>query len=146
MVLTAAAEPVPASRLAQLHDVSPTYLAKQLQALSRAGLVQSVQGKSGGYVLTRPPQEITMLDVVEAIDGRDSPFECTEIRQRGPMATPPEACTEPCPIARAMSAADQAWRASLRAISIADLCRSVEAGSADDVLGQVGAWLRAAKP
>ena len=145
MVLTAAAEPVPAARLAQLHDVSSTYLAKQLQALSRAGLVQSVQGKSGGYVLTRPPQEITMLDVVEAIDGRESPFACTEIRQRGPMATPPEACTAPCPIARAMSAADQAWRAALQGTSIADLCRSVEADSGADALGQVAAWLAAAK-
>jgi len=143
VVLTAAAEPVPASRLAQLHDVSATYLAKQLQALSRAGLVQSTQGKSGGYVLTRSPQEITMLDVVEAIDGPGSPFTCTEIRQRGPMATPPEACTAPCPIARAMSDADQAWRATLQRISIADLCRSVDGGSGADALGQVGAWLRA---
>ncbi|WP_373305060.1 Rrf2 family transcriptional regulator [Streptomyces bluensis] len=41
---------MPAARLAELHDISPTYLAKQLQPLSRAGLVRSVQGKSGGYV------------------------------------------------------------------------------------------------
>jgi Rrf2 family protein len=143
VVLTAAAEPVPASRLAQLHDVSSTYLAKQLQALSRAGLVQSVQGKSGGYVLTRLPHEITMLDVVEAIEGRESPFVCTEVRQRGPLASPPEACTEPCAIARAMSAADQAWRAALRGISIADLRQSLDTGS-EDVLGQISAWLRAA--
>ena len=145
VVLTAAPRPVPAARLAELHQVSSTYLAKQLQALSRAGLVQSVQGKSGGYVLTRPPQEITMLDVVEAIEGDQLTFVCTEVRQRGPMACPPQECTAPCGIARAMSAADQAWRASLRAISIADLCRNVEAGSDGDVLGQVGAWLRAAK-
>lgn len=144
VVLTAAAEPVPAARLAQLHDVSPTYLAKQLQALSRAGLVQSVQGKSGGYVLTRPPEEITMLDVVEAIDGRESPFACTEIRQRGPMATPPEGCTAPCAIARAMFDADRAWRTSLRGISIADLRRSADTDAGGDALGQVGAWLRAA--
>ena len=145
VVLTAAAEPVPAATLAQLHDVSPTYLAKQLQALSRAGLVESVQGKSGGYVLTRPPDDITILDVVEAIDGRESAFTCTEIRQRGPMATPPEACTAPCAVSRAMSAADQAWRAALREITIADLRRSVQADSGGDALGQVGAWLRAAR-
>lgn len=69
VVLTAAAEPVPAARLAQLHDVSPSYLAKQMQALSRAGLVRSVQGKTGGYVLTRGGTEITVLDVVQAVDG-----------------------------------------------------------------------------
>src|SRR6478609_10381340 len=86
-VLTAADDPVPAVRLAELHDVSPSYLAKQLQALSRAGLVQSVQGKAGGYVLTRSPALITVLDVVEAVDGPGPAFVCTEIRQRGPMAT-----------------------------------------------------------
>ncbi|HEU5333972.1 MAG TPA: Rrf2 family transcriptional regulator [Actinocrinis sp.] len=145
VVLTAAAEPVPAATLARLHDVSSTYLAKQLQAMSRAGLVQSVQGKAGGYVLTRPPREITMLDVVEAIDGHESPFVCTEIRRRGPLATPPEACTAPCAVSRAMSAADQAWRTALRETTIADLCRNVESDAQSDVLVQVGAWLSAEK-
>ena len=143
VVLTAAAQPVPAVRLAELHQVSSTYLAKQLQSLSRAGLVRSVQGKSGGYVLTRSPAEITMLDVVEAIEGPQSTFVCTEIRQRGPMACPPEACTAPCAIARAMSAADRAWRATLREVSIADLCRDVDSDYEGDVLGQVGNWLAA---
>ena len=141
VVLTAAARPVPAVRLAQLHQVSATYLAKQLQSLSRAGLVRSVQGKSGGYVLTRSPEDITMLDVVEAIEGPRSTFVCTEVRQRGPMACPPEACTAPCGIARAMAAADQAWRATLRAVSIADLCRGVRTDYEGDVLGQIGNWL-----
>lgn len=99
VVLTAAAEPVPAARLAQLHEVSPTYLAKQMQSLSRAGLVRSVQGKSGGYVLARPPEEITMLDVIEAVEGSAPTFVCTEIRQRGPLACAPEACVGPCGIA-----------------------------------------------
>ena len=45
-----------------------------------------------------------------------------------------------------MSAADQVWRASLWAISIADLRRSAQAGSDGDVFGQVGAWLSAANP
>lgn len=145
VVLTAADQPVPAARLAALHQVSPTYLAKQLQLLSRAGLVRSVQGKSGGYVLTRSPEEITMLDVVEAIEGTSSTFVCTEIRQRGPMATPPEACTAPCGIARAMHDADRAWRASLRAVSIADLARGVQADHDEDVMAQMGKWLSAAE-
>ncbi len=92
VVLTTATEPVPAARLAELHDVSASYLAKQLQALSRVGLVSSVQGKAGGYVLTRAPEVITVLDVVAAVDGSQPAFVCTEIRQRGPLATPKEAC------------------------------------------------------
>ena len=84
VVLTAADRPVPAARLAELHDVSSTYLAKQLQALSRAGLVRSVQGHAGGYVLTRAPGEITVLDVVEAVDGARPAF----VLHRDPAARP----------------------------------------------------------
>ncbi|MEV4333689.1 Rrf2 family transcriptional regulator [Streptomyces sp. NPDC049597] len=141
VVLTAASAPVPAARLAQLHDVSPSYLAKQMQALSRAGLVKSVQGKTGGYVLTRAAAEITVLDVVQAVDGASPAFVCTEIRQRGPLGTPPQDCAKPCPIARAMAAADAAWRASLQEVSIADLVGSVEQDSGPRALPRIGAWL-----
>ncbi|WP_204071867.1 RrF2 family transcriptional regulator [Planotetraspora phitsanulokensis] len=141
VVLTSVAEPVPAARLAELHEVSPTYLAKQLQALARAGLVFSVQGKSGGYMLSRPPAEITLLDVVEAIDGPEPAFVCTEIRQRGPVATPAEYCTTPCPISRAMDAAESARRASLSSVTIADLAEQVEISSGEGTLNGVAAWL-----
>jgi Rrf2 family protein len=141
VVLTTATEPVPAVRLAELHGVSPTYLAKQLQALSRAELVHSAQGKSGGYVLTRKPAEITVLDVVEAVEGPVPTFVCTEIRQRGPLAAPPEACTTPCAINRTMLAADRAWRAALREVTIADLCHMVDEDYETDVLGRVRTWL-----
>lgn len=141
VALTSVDEPVPATRLAELHDVSASYLAKQMQALSRAGLVRSIQGKAGGYVLTRDPASITVLDVVEAVDGPAQAFACTEIRQRGPLGTPPEKCTEPCPIARAMGDADQAWRAALRSVSIADLVGKVAASSGPLALPSVGTWL-----
>jgi Rrf2 family protein len=141
VVLTSVAEPVPAARLARLHEVSPTYLAKQLQALSRAGLVHSVQGKSGGYVLTRSPAAITLLDIVEAVDGPDPAFVCTEIRQRGPLATPAESCTTPCPIARAMATAESARRAALSSVSIADLAEQVEISSGEGTLNGIGTWL-----
>ncbi|MEU4678138.1 Rrf2 family transcriptional regulator [Micromonospora sp. NPDC023737] len=146
VALTAADGPVPAARLAELHGVSATYLAKQLQALSRAGLMHSVQGKSGGYVLTRPPAEITVLDVVEAIEGPRPTFVCTEIRQRGPLAASPDACTTPCVIARTMTAADRAWRAALREVSIADLRTAVGEEHDADALPRIGDWLRAPLP
>lgn len=142
VVLTSVDAPVPATRLAELHDVSPTYLAKQLQALSRAGLVRSVQGKAGGYVLTRPPETITVLDVVDAVDGPGPAFVCTEIRQRGPLARPPESCTSACAIARAMATGEAARRAALRAVSIADLAAEVTSDSGPEALPRVGTWLR----
>ncbi|QKW53070.1 RrF2 family transcriptional regulator [Streptomyces buecherae] len=141
VVLTTATEPVPSVRLAELHDVSGSYLAKQLQALSRAGLVGSVQGKAGGYELTRAPERISVLDVVEAVDGSRPAFVCTEIRQRGPLATPPESCARPCAIARAMATADAAWRAALRDISIADLARGVDEDYGPTALAGIRTWL-----
>lgn len=141
VVLTTAAEPVPAARLAALHDVSVSYLAKQLQALSRAGLVGSVQGKAGGYVLTRDPERITVLDVVVAVDGPTPAFVCTEIRQRGPLAATPEQCARPCAITRAMASAEAAWRATLQGVSIADLARDVTDDYGPGALAGIGTWL-----
>ncbi|MEV6342278.1 Rrf2 family transcriptional regulator [Actinoplanes sp. NPDC051851] len=145
VVLTAAERPVPAARLAELHDVSGSYLAKQLQALSRAGLIHSVQGHAGGYALTRPASEITVLDVVIAVDGPAPAFVCTEIRQRGPMAAPPEICVRPCAISRAMSAADQAWRSALGAVTVADLARDVVGDYGPPVLDGIRGWLAPAE-
>jgi Rrf2 family protein len=143
VVLTAADRPVPASRLAELHDVSPSYLAKQLQALSRAGLIHSVQGHAGGYALTRPATDITILDVVDAVDGPAPAFVCTEVRQRGPLATPAEDCRLPCGVHRAMMAADAAWRAALRGVTIADLAQSVTDDFGPATLATVRGWLAA---
>ncbi|MEV7291134.1 Rrf2 family transcriptional regulator [Streptomyces microflavus] len=123
------------------HQPRPASGAKQLQALSRAGLVQSVQGKAGGYVLTRSPSLITVLDVVEAVDGPGPAFVCTEIRQRGPMATPPEACPTPCAINRAMGRAEAAWREALSSITVADLADDVTADYGPGALARIGTWL-----
>lgn len=112
---------LPSARLAEFHDVPAAYLAKHLQALSQAGVVVSVPGRRGGYRLGRPAADITLLDVVLAIDGETPAFRCTEIRQRGPSAAAPEHYVRPCGIARAMWNAEAAWRNSLRSVTIGDL-------------------------
>jgi Rrf2 family protein len=141
VTLSQAQQPVPATRLAELHDVPPAYLAKQLQGLSRAGIVHSTAGHVGGYSLTRPAATITALEVVEAIDGTDPPYRCTEIRQRGPLAVPAAQCDRPCAIARAMAAAYHAWRTALGGISIADLATEIDLDSDGIALGDVHRWL-----
>lgn len=142
VVLSGADQPVPAAKLAEFHDVSPSYLAKQLQLLSRAGLVRSTQGQAGGYVLTRAATLITVLDVVEAIDGAESAFRCTEVRQRGPLAIPAGQCTTACPIATVMDAADVAWRESLRAVTIADLVARGAQNGTPGTQERAREWLR----
>lgn len=114
--------PVPAARLAEAYDLPAPYLGKQLQALARADITESVAGKRGGVRLARPAARITLLDVVVAIEGPDDAFACTEIRQRGMnadrAARPP---VQPCGIAHAMRRAELTWRRELAATSIADL-------------------------
>jgi Rrf2 family protein len=113
---------LPAARLAEYHDVPPAYLAKALQTLAGAGIVESRPGPLGGYRLARPPADVTLLEVVLAVDGDDTAFQCSEIRQRGPGATDePGAYRLPCGIARAMWRAEDAWRAELAATTVADM-------------------------
>ena len=55
-------------QIAQRTRVPAGYFAKVLQALSRAGLVEAQRGLNGGFVLSRPLEELTILDVINAID------------------------------------------------------------------------------
>lgn len=112
---------LPTKALAEYHGLSETYLSKHLQALSNARIIESVPGPKGGYRLQRPPEEITVLEVVEAIDGREPLFRCTEIRQQGPLAQEPQAYRQPCGIHVVMARAEKAWRDALREQTIADL-------------------------
>lgn len=116
---------LPAAKLAEFHGVPAPYLSKHMQALVRAGICQSVPGPAGGFRLARPAKEVTLLDVTEAIEGQEPAFHCTEIRQRGPGAQPPECYTRPCGIAAAMWRAEEAWRRELAAVSIDDIAAGV---------------------
>jgi Rrf2 family protein len=116
---------MPAAKLAEFHGVPAAYLAKHLQALGRAGIVESTQGPRGGYRLARPAKEITLLDIVVAVEGDEPAFRCTEIRQRGPGAIAEREYRIPCGIARAMWRAEDAWRASLREETVGDIVRGL---------------------
>jgi Rrf2 family protein len=110
-----------AARLAEYHGVPPAYLAKHLQALASAGVLETVKGPRGGYRLARPAAAISILDVVEAIDGDEPAFRCTEIRRRGPSAVPAREYRLPCGVHRAFTRADEAWRKELAATNITSL-------------------------
>ncbi len=114
-----------ASQLAEFFDLPTPYLRKHMQALSRAGITVAAPGPGGGYQLARPAREVTLLDVVEAVDGAAPAFRCTEIRQRGLAALPPDMCRRPCAIAAAMADAEAAWRGHLAGVTIADISSTV---------------------
>ena len=119
--------PLPVAALAELNGLPAPYLNKQLQALARAGVLTSTPGARGGFSLARPASEITVLDVVQAVDGTEGAFRCTEIRQQGPLPASATASRTPCSIASVMRRAESAWRAELAAETIAGLAGQVEA-------------------
>jgi len=133
---------LPGARLAEFHGVPTAYLAKHLQALTRGGVLISVPGARGGYRLARPPAEITLLDVVEAIDGRAPAFRCTEIRQRGPAALPAREYKAACTITRAMHRAEQAYRDELRAQTIGHLVMQLARDVSPKSVPKAAAWFQ----
>ena len=60
------------SEISERQDIPPSFLSKIFQSLSRAGIVSSTRGTGGGFTLIKDPNDITLLDVVEAIEGQIS--------------------------------------------------------------------------
>jgi Rrf2 family protein len=122
-------EAVTAKRLAAFYDLPSAYLNKQLQALTRAGILSSVSGPKGGFQLARDPRNITLLDIVIAIDGADEAFRCAQILKAGPGADPRADYREICLVSQAMRAAELTYRRELAGQTIADIVARVEAQS-----------------
>lgn len=135
---------VSAARLAAWHDLPAAYLNKQLQALARAGIVVSTPGPRGGFRLARPLADISLMDVVAAVEGPDEAFRCTEIRRQGPGGPDreAEAGAPACAIAQAMGRAELAWRTALAAQDLDGIRRQAER-QAPDAPERLRAWLAA---
>ena len=61
--------PVPIGEIARARDIPPQFLEGLFATLRRAGILQSHRGVKGGYTFARPPGEITVLQVVELLEG-----------------------------------------------------------------------------
>ncbi|MEU0492779.1 Rrf2 family transcriptional regulator [Nocardiopsis sp. NPDC006139] len=119
-------EAVPAARLAEVFALPTAYLAKHLQALARAGILISTTGPRGGFRLARDPGDITLLDVVTAIEGPEDAFRCRQILKDGPGGRPDVDYRRTCAVSQAMRRAELAWRAELAGQTVADIRRTVE--------------------
>src|SRR5215216_479914 len=69
-------EPIPLASIAEAEGLPLAYLEHLVQRLRRADLVESRRGAHGGYSLARPAAEITMAEVVQALEGEIAPIEC----------------------------------------------------------------------
>jgi Rrf2 family protein len=131
-------EALSSRRMAEFYGLPSAYLSKLLKSLVRAGILDATTGPRGGFRLARPAGDITVLDVMEAVEGSGPMFQCTEIRQRGPAPASRADCRRPCGIAKVMHDAEEAWRAQLAATTVADLAGQASSGSA----GRARGWLK----
>jgi Rrf2 family protein len=131
---------IPTKDLAGFHGVPKEYLSKAMQALAQAGIVEATLGPTGGYRLARPAAGISFLDIVEAVEGIHRTFACTEIRGNNPCKPKGRKGSGICSIAKAMYRADEAWRDSLRSVTLESLGREVENAVDPDQARKNLAW------
>lgn len=131
---------LPANVLAEFHALAPAYMAKHMQALARAGVVESIRGPRGGYRLARPAAEITLWDILEAIETDQPAFRCSEIRQQGPCAGTD--FRKPCEIHAAFNKAEQAWRGELKSITLATIAADVARKMTPQRRAELTQWLQ----
>lgn len=97
-------------------DIPSGFLQQILADLVAEGLLQATAGPKGGYRLARPPEEITLLDIVERAEGDVALDRCI---LRGGSCD----WIEVCPVHDTWSRAQHAFSAELRATTLADLAR-----------------------
>jgi Rrf2 family protein len=81
--------PVPLNEVAQAGDMSVDYLEQIVPSLRDAGLLNSTRGARGGYELSRTPADITVGQVLRALDGDILPIRCLADKEEQPCAQMP---------------------------------------------------------
>ena len=130
--------------LAELQGVPAEYLAKVFTKLSKAGLVVATEGARGGFALARPAEDISFLDVVQAIDGDKALFECREIRERCAVfesEAPAWATSGLCSIHAIMLSAEKRMKDELASHSLKELAAQVAAKAPATFNSQISNWL-----
>lgn len=104
--------PVSIKRVCEMRGLGQEYLTKIFASLNRAGIVSSVRGKGGGYVLARAPRAVSLLDIIEAVEGPLALNFCQE--------DPPRCDEEDCPIEPVWAELQEVVTRKLGAMTLAD--------------------------
>lgn len=143
--LLAPLEQRPSSRdLAEMQGVPAAFVAKIFSKLEKAGIVESSGGIRGGYRLARAAEDITVLDVIDAVEGAKALFDCQEVRGRCALFedNPPKwANRGVCGIHAVMLNAQKVLRDELSKSTLASLSAGVLGkGMTKEFLGEVKIW------
>ncbi len=115
--------PVSAKAIAQRQDIPPRFLEHVLHGLKRAGLIESQRGAQGGYALSRKSADVSLAQIVEALEG---PIESDRRQWTGAQPQETRSRRETV-VSRVVEQLQEAELAVLRAITLADLAERQQA-------------------
>ena len=117
--------PVSLSEIAQNDGLPLAYLEHLVARLRKAGLVESRRGARGGYLLARPATEITMAEVVEALEGAIAPIECISAGADGVLTCSRESDPDHvCPTKLLWTRVHGSVVQTLQETRLSDLCQT----------------------
>ena len=125
--------PVKGEQLARAQGIPPKFLENILLELRHAGLVQSQRGAEGGYWLARPADEITLAEVIRAVEGP-----LANVRGTRPESVEYEGAAES--LRQVWIAVRASLRGVLESVTLADVARGELPSSLDQLLADPEAW------
>ncbi len=130
-------------KIAEMHNLTDTYLSKIFSKLRKSGIVRSTPGIKGGYELARNPEDISFWDVIEAIEGSSYFFQCAEIREKNIFEKDPTVFNKNCPclIKVVMFEAEDLFRQSLKSKSLKWLHDKVKKNFACETKKSIEEWI-----
>jgi len=111
--------PLPIHEIADRARAPQKFLESILLELRRHGVLSSTRGKSGGYVMARAPEDVSVADIIRMVDGPLAPIPCASLTAYRPCADCPE--PESCAIRRAMRRVRDATALILDNMTLAEL-------------------------
>ncbi|AEH44082.1 transcriptional regulator, BadM/Rrf2 family [Thermodesulfatator indicus DSM 15286] len=111
--------PLQIGEISKRQNLSVKYLEQLIIPLKKAGLIKSIRGPKGGHILSRPPEEITVWDVVSVLEG---------IKALTPCVIKPELCehSDTCPTRDVWALLTKNIEECLKGITLADLLKKME--------------------
>jgi Rrf2 family transcriptional regulator, cysteine metabolism repressor len=119
------AEPISLGSIADAEGLPLAYLEHLVQRLRKAELLESRRGAHGGYSLSRPAEQITMAEIVEALEGEIAPIECITASPDGSLVCVREGEPghDPCPTKLLWTRVQGSIVRTLNDITLAELIR-----------------------
>ncbi len=130
--------------IADLQVISPSFLAKIFPKLEKAGIVAASEGVRGGYRLARPADQISFLEIVDAIEGKKPLFDCQDVRGQCAVygdTAPGWAMAGACAIHAVMLQAEKAMRQALAAQTLGEVADRFNRKAPRQFLTDVENWI-----